>query len=253
MIRRATVALIAVVLAAVGTFLLTAYVRGAEDRALAGEATVDVLVVKEEIPRGTDAGQISGFVSTEKVPAKVQAVGSVASLDDLKGRVASVDLVPGEQIVSQRFVNPATLAAQGAVRAPEGAHQVTLLLDPQRALGGMVKPGDKVGVLGSFLDLPAGEKTATDAERPVTHLMLHKILVTNVQGAPAPAGAEADGDVAGGTPVPAGQVFVTLAVSATAAERVVFAAEHGTVWLTSEPDEAPEGRTKVQTKQTVFE
>ncbi|MGH9188690.1 MAG: hypothetical protein ACRD0Q_01435, partial [Acidimicrobiales bacterium] len=42
-------------------------------------------------------------------------------------------------------------------------------------------------------------------------------------------------------------LLVTLALDGPAAERVVFAAEHGTVWLSYEPLGADEGGTKIIT------
>ncbi len=52
----------AVVLAGVGTVLLVGYVRGAEDRALAGEQPTSVWVVSDTIPKGTRAEDISAKV-----------------------------------------------------------------------------------------------------------------------------------------------------------------------------------------------
>jgi hypothetical protein len=46
-------------------------------------------------------------------------------------------------------------------------------------------------------------------------------------------------------------VFVTLALDAPSVEKVVFAAEHGRVWLALEPKDANEGGTKVQSRAGV--
>ena len=53
--RRAVGVAGAVLVALLGTMLLVGYVRGAEERALAGEELTEVLVVKTVIPRGTPA------------------------------------------------------------------------------------------------------------------------------------------------------------------------------------------------------
>ena len=136
---RILAAVAAVVLAVLGTLVLTAYVSGADQRALQGAAAVQVLVVKAPIAAGTAADKLTDLVSVQSVPAKSEAVGAVASLDKLAGKVASVDLVPGEQLINSRFVDPAALKAKtaaGKVDVPAGMQEVSILLEPQRVVGG---------------------------------------------------------------------------------------------------------------------
>ncbi len=223
-----------VVLAGVGTGLLVTYVRSAEDRALEGEKRVSVLVVTDTIPKGTKAEDIAGKVKTEQVPTKVMANGAIATLGPIAGRVSAVDLLPGEQLVSTRFATPS--AASAKTTAPPASLQVTVALDAVRALGGRVREGDSVGVLMSFDD------------PETTHLVLQKVPVTDVRTA---EGAPVTGTVANTSATPVGSFLVTLALDAPSVEKVVFAAEHGRLWLSWEPKEANEGGTKVQTKNGV--
>ena len=262
MARRILGIVAAVVLAAVGTGVLVLYVQGAEQRALAGERTVDVLVVQSPIAKGTAADQLGGLVGEETVPAKVQALDSIASLDELEGKVAAVDLVPGEQIVATRFVEPEEAARAEGVEVPDGLQQVTISLDPQRAVGGRVAPGDTVGVFLSFAPFDLEGTVAIQGEEEgltgsktgnTTHLTFHKVLVTNVQGPPEPAApAEGGGDSTGPDPVPGGAYLVTLAVDSAQAERIVFTAEFGTLWLSNEPETAVEDGASIKTRGNVY-
>ena len=216
------------VLAGVGTILLISYVRGAEQRATGGEARVGVLVVSEAIPQGTAAEDIAGRVRTESVPVKVAAEGAIADLGLVAGLVTDVDLLPGEQLVQGRF---ATAAEAGKVVVPPNSLEVTVLLGAVQAAGGKVRVGDSVAVLVSFED-PA-----------TTHLFLQKVPVTGVRtegGEPVTSEPEAAG--------PVGNLFVTLALDAPSVERVVFAAEHGSLWLAGQPPNSDEGGTQVQTR-----
>ena len=220
----------AVVLAAVGTALLVAYVRGAEHRAASGDRQ-SVLVVTDPIAKGTRAEDISRKVRAERIPDDAVAKGAITSTGSLVGEVALVDLVPGEQLLSSRF---APAAKAGTAVVPPGMFQVTVVLDAVRAMGGQVREGDSVGVLASFDD------------PETTHLVLHKVAVTGVRsdgGVPVTGRAQDAG--------PAGKLFVTLALDGPSVERVVFAAEHGRLWLSAEPKDANEGGTKVQTKAAV--
>jgi pilus assembly protein CpaB len=238
--RRLLAAIAALVLALVGTVVLVAYVRGAENRALAGVQTVDVLVVQQPVPAGTAATELTGLVGVEQVPAKAAVQGRVTDLDELAGQVATVDLQPGEQLLAARFAGPDDLQAPGTVAVPAGAQEVSVLLEPQRAVGGRLAAGDTVGV---FISL----------DPPSTHVVLHRVLVTQVQGAPAPAEGPDDVETtSAGSPAPAASLMVTLAVTAEQAEGVVFGAEHGTLWLSLEPDGADVDGTEIVTPDNVY-
>jgi len=250
---RVLAAVAAVVLAVLGTVVLTGYVSGADQRALQGQAAVQVFVVKAPIAIGTAGEKLAGLVAQETVPAKSKAAGAVTSLADLAGKVASVDLVPGEQLISGRFVDPAALKAKtsaGKVDVPAGMQEVSILLEPQRVVGGDLAAGDTVGVV---ISLDAGLNGTPPG--PVTHMTLQKVLVTRVQGAAAqPAPSSGSSDKSGSTPstAPTGTVMVTLALAGPDVEKVVFGSEFAKVWLTKEPASADESGTRKVTKDNVY-
>jgi pilus assembly protein CpaB len=241
-VRRLLAAFAALLLLVVGTAVLVAYVRGADSRALAGVRTVEVLVADQLIPGGTTADQLEDLVRTDIVPAKTAVDGRVTDLESLAGQVATVDLQPGEQLLASRFGSPDDLQAPGTVAVPDGLQEVSILLEPQRAIGGRLAAGDTVGV---FVSLQEGA---------ATHVVLHHVLVTQVQGAPAPADpAPADPETASaGAAAPSASLMITLAVTAAKAEAVVFGIEHGTVWLSLEPAGADTSGTEVITPDNIY-
>jgi pilus assembly protein CpaB len=120
------------------------------------------------------------------------------------------------------------------VAVPPELARVTLQLEAQRALGGLVNPGDLVAVNASFDR--AASSTAPDTG-PQTGIILEKVLVASVQ-VDTPAGKAKDP-----TP-PKGTLLITLAVAPADAPRLVYAAEYGKVWLAGETATTPEsGRT----------
>lgn len=247
--RRLLAALAALLLLVVGTVVLLAYVGGADARALAGVRSVDVLVAEQLIPQGTSGDKLADLVRTEKVPAKTAVAGRVTDLSALAGTVADADILPGEQLLTGRFVDPKSMTSPGQVDVPAGLQEVSVLLEPQRAVGGRLAAGDTVGVVVS---MTMQDGTAT------THAVLHHVLVTQVQGAPTPADPAAHPDGAdpatasAGTPLPSGSLLVTLAVDAAQAEAVVFGVEHGTLWLSLEPAGADTGGTDVVTQGNIY-
>jgi pilus assembly protein CpaB len=259
---------------ALGTFVLVRYVQGAEERALAGEETVEVLVVNTAVPRGAAAEDLQGKVDTVLVPVKVQAPGSVADLSALAGTFASVDLVPGEQLLASRFVSAEEFTELDDFPLPAGLLEVTLSLSPDRALGGELIPGDEVAIIASFApftlteDESAGvqieeaidqtiqqsEENTTETKTPSsTHLIIHNALVTNIQVERLPAETdEASAEQSGVELAPTGNLLVTLAMEPDAVERIVFTAEFGTVWLAQESETSPEAATRIQTRGTIY-
>ena len=240
--RRLLAAAAALVLAVVGALVLVGYARDADSRAMAGMKTVQVLVVDQPVAAGTPGDQLSALVRTELLPVKAAADGRVEDLDDLRGQVATVDLQPGEQLLAGRFAAPEHLRAPGTVDVPQGLQEISVLLEPQRAMGGRLAAGDTVGVFVSQV-LPDGTGQ--------THVVLHSVLVTQVQGAPAaPEPDAAEEDSAGAAP--AESLMVTLALTAQQAEPVVYAAEHGSLWLSLEPEGAVTDGTRVLDPGNVY-
>ena len=267
---------IAVVLAVAGTVVVVSYVRGADARALSGLDTVRVLVAVEPIAEGTIGTDLTKIVASKELPATAVLPSRVTDLDQLTDQVALVALEPGEQLLSNKFGLPKTSTTAELVIPPD-LQQVTVLLELQRALGGQIKAGDSVGV---FLSVDESKQT---------HMKAHNVLVTLVQQVPLAvpvAGAETDGaDAAASTdraaPVAADaadgetsgaedsdaapasgappldslteSLLVTLATTAPIAERIVFAANFGTVWLSNEPATASQTGTGVIDAITVFQ
>jgi pilus assembly protein CpaB len=237
--RRLVTALLAVVLAALGATLLTQYVRGADQRALSGLTTVDVLVVTKLVPSGSAAAGLGGSVTTKALPRLAVAPGTLGSLQDAGDRVTAGILQPGEQLLNSKFVDPASLEEETEeIALPAGLQEVTVSLDRQRMLGSALVPGDRVGV---FVSLSAQGETPAR-----TKLAVPKVLVLAIgepSSEPTPARSEDDAGSDVDEPAPAESVTVRLAVDTEDAEKVVFGAEHGRVWLSRQPDDVPDPST----------
>jgi pilus assembly protein CpaB len=266
LLKRIIAAVAAIVLAVVAAVLVMGYASRADERALADMETVEVLVTKEQIPKGTPAEQLGDLVEFRNVPVQFLVDGAADDLNDLKG-LAHSELAGGEQITTADFITEEALRAEGDFDLPEDAkdlHQVTVPLDNPRALGGNIAPGDTVGVFisieasnadpedvvernaeqgSSETDGTGSEEDAADSVS-MTHLALHKVLVVRVEGgyvAPPAAGEGSAEEVKG----PEDVIHVTLALDAHDAETLVFGMEWGTVWLSLEPEDASEEGTEV--------
>lgn len=230
--RRIIAAVAAVLLAVFGSVVIVSYVRGADSRAQAGEQLVDVLVVGSDVAAGTSAGDLGGRVSVERVPSRLRAADAVADLSEIKGQVATANLVPGDQVVKARFAETAALAPEGTVLAPEGTVEVSMALDTQRAVGGNLRAGDKVGV--QLTDGPSG---GGDVSAHSVFQIFRDVLVTRVI---------APGDTAD----PAGTYLVTLALLPEDAAIVLLGTTSQAVWLSLE--DSPVGGAGAATGDTAI-
>jgi pilus assembly protein CpaB len=191
--------------------------------------------------------------------------------------------VPGEQLVRSRFVEPSGIR-RAAVPVPEGLLEVTVGVEPERSLGGLLKPGDTVAVLASFepfevktapiqpgqdLSAFAGEgdpipiplpidgqqvvALPTPAETPNrTEIIGDNVLVTRVQLEASEPDINPDDESTGVAPTK--QLLVTLAMDAEGVEDVVFTKEFGTVWLALQPAGSDtEGNPGGTTRASIFE
>lgn len=244
----------AAVLALIGVIMVFNYAQGADRRAVQDLQPVDVMVVQTKIPAGTPAESLAASVVTKPLPASAVADNALTSLDGLTGKVTAVELLPGEPLLPERFVEPDKLQTRGAVDVPKGLQEVSFQLEPQRVLGGRLTPGDFVGV---FISMDKGG-LENEAAVETTQLVIHKALVTSVQRAPEPTAAAAPQSTASPTngptsePLPTGSLLLTVAVDANEASKIVFAAEYASIWLSKEPLNAVEGKPNVVQRTELY-
>lgn len=224
-------AILALVLAVVGTVVIVLYVRDADVRAANGAELIPVYVVHTTVPQGTAAEEIADYISVERYPQSAIQPDHVTALRDIAGDVTTVTLLPGDQLVAGRFADPADLAAQGNVVIPDGMQEVTLALPVEQVVGGAARGGSTVGIVVTVLGDQSGAETG---------FALHKVLVTRVQ-----AGDSYVPNAAAEDAVPVTTIMVTLALTSADIQRIVWAAElqqadRAGVWLTLEPEEADE-------------
>ncbi|MCO7219868.1 Flp pilus assembly protein CpaB [Klenkia sp. PcliD-1-E] len=231
MSRRIVAAVAAVLLAAAGAWVVLTYVGSADSRARAGEELAVVLVVTREVPSGTPADDLGDAVRAEQVPQRLVAPGSLADLTAVEGLSTTADLLPGEMLQSGRFGDPAAVRADGSLPAPDGLVEVSASLDTQRAAGGTLVPGDKVGITLTSQDAGASGLTSYS-----TFAVLHDVLVTRVSAPSDPA---------------TGTWTVTVAVSQQDASTVVVGLSAQAVWLSLESAEGTGSTTSSTTSVAI--
>ncbi len=235
----------AVVLALVGAMMLYGYAQGAEARAVEGLDPVDVLVVATAVPAGTPSEELMPFLTMQSLPTTAVGTSALRDLESSTGKVTAVELMPGEQLLAERLVDPNDAAVTGSVEAPEGLQEVSFTIEPDRAVGGKIVPGDTIGI---FISMESGGLEADDV--PTTKLALHKVLVTSVQRAPTAVAVDPAADPeaqarAEAEALPSGSLMLTVAVDTAQATKIVHANQNATLWLSKETAATVEGDSPI--------
>lgn len=230
-------AIVAVLLAVAGTVTVVLYVQGADQRAARGAELVQVYVVKDAIAQGSSGASIRDHIEVAKIARNAVQPEQVTSLTEISDKVTSVDLLPGDQLVLGRFIDPATLAQRGEVPVPKGMQQVTLALPVERVVGGSVTAGNHVGIVVTVDGVAADGTTPTTT----TKFAFQNVLVMKVQTGNSYTPASSSTTATSAAPTSVSVLMVTFAVNTPDVERLIWAAEAQSkqtagIWLTLQTD-----------------
>jgi pilus assembly protein CpaB len=234
----------AVLLTLFGTVILIAYVSSAEQRARQGQELTTVLVTTEEVEAGEPATELGERITAQEVPQELRPEDAVSSLEELGDHVTTVALLPGEPLRTGRFTDPGEMQGAGGRTIPDGMQVVSVALEPQRALGGRVRRGQTVGVMLSVdeAEVPnVDDPTQTVPADSSTGMVLNGVPIVDVSGSFDEETGQADG-----------AVMVSFAVDESDAERLVFGAEHGRIWLTEQNENTSTVGGQFRTRENIY-
>jgi pilus assembly protein CpaB len=225
--RRTVLLVTALVVAAIGTVLVFAYVRGVDDRALKDQAPVEVLVAKSQIAAGTRAGDAerAGAFKVERIAGNAVAPGALSAIAPITDLVAASDIFPGEQILRAKFTTAGTV---DTLAIPAGKLAVSVQLgDPQR-VAGFVKPGSEVAIFVSVKPIAVGPngQTASNNHNEYTRLLLGRITVLAVGPTTLRPATNGTGNT---ETVPT--AILTLALDQVQAQKVILGETSGALYF----------------------
>jgi pilus assembly protein CpaB len=216
--RRLALLIAAVLVAALGTALVFAYVKKADDRAIADQQPVSVLVAKAAVAPGTrviDAANAGAFERKE-LPQSAVVPGALSSTDPVKDQVVLTTIFPGQQLLTGMF--GATAASNASIAIPPGQIAASFSFgDPQR-VAGFVQPGSNVVI---FLT------SALNGGVSSTRVRMPKVTVIAV----GPTTITPPADPAQANPEAQPRAMLTLALTQAQAEKIIFAQGNGTMYL----------------------
>jgi Flp pilus assembly protein CpaB len=181
-----------------------------------------VLVAGGLIQKGTSGDAIASehLFTPQSVAVKQVSAGAIADTTQLRGKVASADIYPGQQLTGAEFVAKGGLTSELAPTQ----RAMTISLDQAHGMVGQLQAGDHV-------DVYAGVNVEARGARSEPAL---RLLMTNIKV--LQAGSSSHGALGGGGANSTSDV--TMDVSDTQAGALAYASDNGKVWLVLRPADA---------------
>ena len=170
-----------------------------ESDGLAGSAdapTVPVVVAATEIKVRTQL--TAEVLQTVEMPVDVVPVGAVGSVRDATGQLTTVDLFPGEILLTRRLLDPNVIAPDGRLAMVLVEDEVLMAFPAGDLMSqiGVLQAGDHVDLLFS-LEVPVGASLngpsfGGDESEQMTFSLLQNITIAAVVGGPTGTGGAQD-------------------------------------------------------------
>ena len=206
--RRGTI-ILGIVAAVLAAIALLVYLNHYRNSVNSGAQPVSVLVAKSLIQKGTPGNVVgtTGLYQVSSIPKDQVKTGAYVDPQTLTGKVATVDIYPGQQLTANDFAagngNALTQNLSRTQRA------VVVPLDSPAEIGGQLAAGDHVDVW-----VLINAETSSGVSRPLVREVLQDMTVMT-------AGAN------GGN--------VTIRATPKQAGELIFASQNAKIWLALRP------------------
>lgn len=212
-------ALVALVSALLAAALLLVFLNRYRDSVSGADEAATVLVAKSLIEKGSPGdvvAEYSLFQTTTVTEAELKN-GAISDPSSLKGKVATSDIYPGEQLVAGEFA----AAAPSVINRLRGFDRaIAVPVDESHGLIGNIKTGDHVDVLaGLGLQQTGGQNQRATLRRIMTNALVLKAPDKPAAGVAGPNATKP----------------IVLRAPDDVATQIAFAADVGKVWIVGRP------------------
>lgn len=173
---------------------------------------VKVTVARQRIPAKT---QITAqMIELKDVPAKYINERAAVDSKEVIGKIAKSEILPGEQVLLDKLAKDKEASDGLSYLLQPGKRAVTVAVNEVSGIAGLVRPGDRVDVLGTL-----------DVQGPLTTLVVQNVDVLSIDQSTTAAGNSQDGKKA------APAHTITLSVTTEQAQPLVLCSEKGSIRL----------------------
>jgi pilus assembly protein CpaB len=245
---------LAAVLALVGVVAILAYVRQANERAVAGLKAERVVWAKDPIAAGTSLSQAEqgGLLATEEVPESSLTTPAVESVTPANEHKVVTSAVTKGQVLLQNMLGAsASNATANLFVVPKGDVAVSVSMCVPEDVADYVTPGSNVAVFDTLVALSQGQQITPscasghpavsggqieNANLATTVLVLPSVEVLAVGQNPGSQGTSGSNSAAtvtdpASSSSSSGDVLVTFAVNQSEAQKLILLQEVGIPYL----------------------
>ncbi len=213
-------ALIAGLAAAGGVYL---YLENLKQKYEISGDFIKVVTASQRIPAKTRITE--RMIELEDVPAKYINNRAVVDTKEVVGKIARMDILPGEQVLRDRVAGEKDAFDNLSFMLQQGKRAVTIAVNEVSGLAGLLRPGDRVDVLGTF-DL---QGAVGQEKHSITTFLIQNVVVLSVDQNTIPSSGSNNQD--NSTPART----ITLSVTPEQAQPLVLCSEKGTLRLVLRP------------------
>jgi Flp pilus assembly protein CpaB len=224
--RGGTIALSVTAAVLAGVILLTYLHRYRQSVKESGVA-VTVLTAKSLINKGTSGDIIAAqnLYEVSSQPKSELADGAITDPATLKGRVATADIFPGEQLTASKLEVSTSTSLSNRITGDQRA--VNVPIDAAHGMVAQLQTGDHIDLYGGFNVQAVGRNGVVDPSsptKPVTKLIVPDVVVLGIP-------SNSSSGISSGT----AKTMLTLEMTNKEAADAAYTADNGILWAMLRP------------------
>jgi pilus assembly protein CpaB len=137
------------------------------------ENTVAVIVAANDIPFRRSIREED--LTTRNLPVDSVPEGAAITLDQVVGKMSTVDLFANEPLLTQQMVTPDVVTQQVALSVPDGKIVMAVPTESKLISNRLIRPGDFIDLMGTF-EIEV-QKNGSKASEPKTVSLLEGLQI----------------------------------------------------------------------------
>lgn len=214
--------------------------------ATSNSQTRRVAVATARIPARTLV--TADMISFKNIPVEYIHSNAISNANQVVGSTTRAEVDAGEQVLLSKLAPKQNSGSSLAYGVPLGLRAISVSVDEQSSVAGLLSPGDRVDVIGTVdIEEQSKDPNVNTVKHTMTHLLLQNIEVLAVGKDYFPADTQ-PGDKKAQSQ---GTTTVTLAVPADKMQFLVAVTDKGklTLALRSPADKSEENRPPIDAGQ----
>lgn len=249
--RRTLILAAAIIVGALGAFLVWNYVNNVEDKVAQDSELVSVYLVAQPIARGTSGVEAQAYIKKDSIPRKAVPANAIQNPQDISGKVALNALSANQVVLSDMFVDPSDPNARQSFSERltrinnEDQSAITVQVDQVRGVAGLLQPGDYVNIMirevseiDPLAPLPEGTSPESILFGAQSRYLYQKVEVLAVgqntvpqAGATQAASEDGSGSLAPADPTAASDAGLITVIVPTRAAQYIASVESERLYL----------------------